>query len=74
MSIFSQSDWLTAREAATYLKVAHRTILQWAKKGLIPSHRLSGTSHVTYRFLASELDAMLSSPSAAEQENLNAAK
>jgi excisionase family DNA binding protein len=74
MSTFPQSEWLTAAEAASYLKVAHRTVLQWAKEGRIPCHKLSGTSRVTWRFLASELDgAMMAAPSAAEGET-NAAK
>ena len=60
------SEWLTAREAAQYLRVAHRTVLQWAKEGRIPAHRLSGTARVTYRFRAVELDAMLCPPSAAK--------
>ena len=67
MSVFIQSEWLTALEAAHYLKVAHRTILEWAKKGLVPAHRLSGSARITWRFLASELDgAMMTAPSAAE--------
>jgi excisionase family DNA binding protein len=67
MSTFSRSEWLTAREAAAYLKVAHRTILEWAKKGLIPAHRLSGALRVTWRFRADELDgAMMGPPSAAK--------
>jgi excisionase family DNA binding protein len=69
-----QSEWLTAREAAEYLRVAHRTVLKWAKTGRIPAHRLSGTHHVTYRFRATELDAMLCAPSAAENGEFNAAK
>jgi excisionase family DNA binding protein len=69
-----QSEWLTAAEAAAYLKVAHRTVLQWAKEGRIPAHRLSGTVRVTWRFRADELDgAMMAAPSAAEGE-INAAK
>jgi len=73
MSTFPQSEWLTAAEAAVYLKVAHRTVLEWAKKGLIPAHRLSGTARVTWRFRASELDAMMAAPSAAENgESFNA--
>jgi excisionase family DNA binding protein len=75
MTVFPQSEWLTAREVAVYLKVAHRTILEWAKTGRIPAHRLSGTARVTWRFLASELDgAMMSAPSAAENGEFNAAK
>ncbi len=69
-------EWLTATEAARYLKVQPRTILSWAKRGLIPAHRLSGCKRVTWRFLRAELDtAMLNPPSAAgfggsiEQQN-----
>jgi len=73
MSTFPQSEWLTASEAARYLRVAHRTVLEWAKTGRIPAHRLSGTLRVTYRFRAAELDAMLGAPSAAENgESFNA--
>jgi excisionase family DNA binding protein len=64
-----ESQWLTANEAALYLKVQPRTILKWAKQGSIPAHRLSGAQRVTWRFLKSELDrAMLSPPSAAGLE------
>jgi excisionase family DNA binding protein len=73
MGTFPQSEWLTAAEAAAYLKVAHRTVLEWAKTGRVPAHRLSGSLRVTYRFLAVELDAMLGAPSAAKGET-NAAK
>jgi excisionase family DNA binding protein len=68
------SPWMNAREAAHYLRVAHRTVLQWAKEGRIPAHRLSGTLRVTYRFRAAELDgAMMAAPSAAENgESFNA--
>jgi excisionase family DNA binding protein len=68
------SPWMNAREAAQYLRVAHRTVLQWAKEGRIPAHRLSGTLRVTYRFRAAELDdAMMARPSAAENgESFNA--
>jgi excisionase family DNA binding protein len=70
----TNSPWMNAREAAAYLKVAHRTILQWAKEGTIPAHRLSGTARVTWRFRASELDAILTPPSAASEEHSNATK
>lgn len=65
-----QSEWLTAAEAAAHLKVAHRTLVRWARTGNIPAHRLSGTGRITWRFLRSELDAMLgaSSVGSAEQE------
>ena len=65
--VHHQSVWLTAREAAQYLRVAHRTILDWAKTGKIPAHRLSGTWRCTWRFRADELDgAIMATPSAAK--------
>jgi excisionase family DNA binding protein len=54
-----QSAWLTATEAATYLRVKPRTILLWARQGHIKGHILSGTRRVTWRFLRSDLDATL---------------
>lgn len=57
---------MNAKEAAKYLRVAHRTVLEWAKTGQIPAHRLSGTRRCTWRFRAAELDAMMAAPSAAE--------
>ncbi len=78
----TQSVWLTAREAALYVRVSHRTILEWAKTGRIPAHRLSripahrlsGTDRITWRFRAEELDgAMMAAPSAAKNgESFNA--
>jgi len=61
-----ESYWLTATEAAHYLKVKPRTVLKWAKEGRIPGHPLSGSRRITWRFLKTELDAMLIVPSAAE--------
>ena len=54
-----ENQWLTATEVSQYLKVKHRTVLKWAKEGRIPAHPLSGSKRVTWRFLKSELDAML---------------
>jgi excisionase family DNA binding protein len=62
------SEWLTATEAAAYLKVRPRTIVQWAKEGKVRGHRLSGCRRITWRFLRSELDAMLCGPSAESAE------
>jgi excisionase family DNA binding protein len=63
MSTLRQSEWLTSTEAAAHLKVAPRTLVRWARGGLIPAHRLSGSARVTWRFLRSELDAMLGASS-----------
>lgn len=57
------SPWLTSDEAASYLKVSPRTIVHWARIGQIKGHILSGTERITWRFLQSDLDAMLTPPS-----------
>jgi excisionase family DNA binding protein len=63
------NQWLTANEAAAYLRVQPRTILKWAKAGTIPAHALSGCRRITWRFLREELDrAMLNPASAAGLE------
>ena len=54
-----QYEWLTAAEAAAYLKVRARTLAQWARENKVPAHRLSGQQRVRWRFLRSELDGML---------------
>lgn len=54
-----QREWLTAEEAAVYLKVRARTLAQWAREKKVPAHRLSGQRRVRWRFLRAELDAML---------------
>lgn len=59
------SNWLTATEAAGYLKVEPRTLLMWARQGKVRGHVLSGTRRVTWRFRAEDLDAMLTAPSVA---------
>lgn len=54
-------EWLTTREAAVYLKINPRTLAQWAKENKSQDIRLSGTRRCVWRFLQSELDAMLTS-------------
>jgi excisionase family DNA binding protein len=68
-----ETQWLTATEAAQYLRVQPRTVLKWAKEARIPAHPLSGSKRVTWRFLKSELDAMLALPSAAEHGRVQCA-
>lgn len=58
------SEWLNATEAAEHLRVKPRTLLLWARQGKIPAHRLSGVQRTVWRFLRSELDAMLGVSSA----------
>ena len=49
-------EWLTAAEAARYLKVKSRTLLFWVRVGKIKGYPLSGTQRRTWRFLKVDLD------------------
>lgn len=55
------NDWITAKEAAVYLKLHPSTVLKWAKRGAIPAHKLSRSARVIWRFSKSELDEYLKS-------------
>jgi predicted site-specific integrase-resolvase len=57
------SQWLTANEAAAYLKIKPHTLTAWARAGKVKGFTLSGTKRVTWRFLQTDLDATLSLPS-----------
>jgi excisionase family DNA binding protein len=64
-SIQQNSPWLTAAEAADYLKVGPRTLLLWARQGKVKGFTLSGTRRHVWRFRRIDLDGMLSGPSVA---------
>jgi len=67
MTIQNSQHWLTASEAASYLKVEARTLLLWAREGKIKGYVLSGTRRHVWRFRVSDLDdAMIPSPSVAQ--------
>ena len=61
-------EWLTAQEAAEYLKIRPRTLLLWVRQRKVPGHKLSGTHRCIYRFLRRELDLMLGVSSAEPAE------
>ena len=63
-----ETEWLTLYEAAAYLKIEPRTLGLWARQGKVPAHKLSGIRRCIWRFLKSELDAMLLSSSAVPAE------
>lgn len=50
-------EWLTAEEAARYLKVKAKTIQRWAREGKIQAYSLSGAKRRLWRFRRTELDA-----------------
>lgn len=51
------SQWLTAEEAAEYLKVRTRTLLLWVRQGKVQAFALSGTKRRVWRFRQLDLDA-----------------
>lgn len=53
------NEWLTASEAAQYLKVKVRTLLLWVRRGKVKAFALSGTKRRVWRFRHSDLDAAL---------------
>ena len=61
-------EWITAHEAAEYLKIRPRTLLLWARQGKVPAHKLSGIKRCIYRFLRDELDLILGVSSAEPAE------
>lgn len=54
-----QSEWLTAVEAARYLKVKVRTLLLWVRQGKVKAFALSATKRRVWRFRRQDLDAAL---------------
>ena len=53
------AEWLTATEAAEYLKVKVRTLLLWVRQGKVQAFALSGTKRHIWRFRRQDLDAAL---------------
>ena len=63
MNTLPQSDWLTAAEAAAYVKVKPRSLLLWVRQGKLQAYALSGTKRRVWRFRKEDLDsALLASP------------
>lgn len=55
----TSNEWLTAAEAAEYLKVKPRTLLLWVRQGKLPGYALSGARRHVWRFRKSDLDCAL---------------
>jgi len=56
------NDWLTAGEAAAYLRVKVRTLLLWVRQSKVKGFALSGTKRHVWRFRRADLDAALMEP------------
>jgi excisionase family DNA binding protein len=57
--IAQPQEWLTAEEAARYLKVQVRTLLLWTRQGKVKGYALSGTKRRVWRYRREDLDASL---------------
>jgi len=56
----SQHEYMSSREAAGFLHIKHRTLLEWARKGVLPGIPLGvGTQRKTWLFSKSALDEHL---------------
>jgi len=55
----TQSEWLTAQEAARHLKIKTRTLLLWVREGKVKAFALSGIKRHVWRFRKPDLDAAL---------------
>ena len=67
----STEAWLTATEAAAYLKVEPRTLLSWTRQGKIKGYILSGTKRHVWPFQHADLDATLTSPAVLNTGRVN---
>lgn len=55
----ADQEWLTAVEAANYVKLNRRSFLRLVRNGEIIGYVLCGTKRRVWRFRKSDLDAML---------------
>ena len=58
----ASTEWLTAAEAAQYLKIRTRTLVLWARQGKVKGYVLSGTQRHVWRFRRENLDAAFFQP------------
>jgi excisionase family DNA binding protein len=55
----TSQEWLTAEEAAKYLKVKTRSLLLWVRQGKVQAYALSGIRRRVWRFRQQDLDEAL---------------
>jgi excisionase family DNA binding protein len=55
----SPTPWMTAAQAAQYLQIEPRTLLQHARQGIVKGYVLSGTHRLTWRFKQEDLDSAM---------------
>ena len=67
----SAYGWLTAAEAAQYLRIKTRTLLLWARQGKVRGRTLpGGTTRRVWLFRQGDLDATLDPPSVRPAERM----
>lgn len=63
-----ESPWMSSDQAAQYLQIDRRTLLEWARQGKVKGYKLSGVIRHVWRFRQADLDAMLCPSSADSAE------
>ncbi len=53
----SIEPFINAKQASVLLHLSAKTLLRFARQGIVPAHPLSGTTRKQWRFLESELYA-----------------
>ena len=56
-----EEHYVGAQEAAQFLSVHRRTLLQMARDGIVPAHPIGDGQRHQWRFLISELDVWMRS-------------
>jgi excisionase family DNA binding protein len=64
------SIYLNSREAAAYLHVNHRTLLEWTRRGELPGIPLGGGKRNTWLFSKPALDEALCAKMAMNRSRL----
>lgn len=59
MDAAPQSEWLTADEAASYLKLKTRSLLRLVRRGDLRAYALCGRRRHVWRFRKGDLDSAL---------------
>lgn len=59
-------DWLTAKEAASYVKIPTRTLLLWTRQGKVQAFALSGTKRRVWRYRRDDFGSVAAEPSCAK--------
>jgi excisionase family DNA binding protein len=70
----ARCEWMTAAEAAAYLRTKPRTLLKWVREGSIKAWPLHGAKRRTWRFRKEDLDSALGFVAAGNSDSVVSSK